>query len=62
MLVLSRKQGQSIRIGDDIVVTLVQVRRNQVRIGVEAPAHVPIYREEIVPTHDETPVLSGSES
>lgn len=47
MLVLTRKPGQSVYIGDDIKVTLQAIKGNQVRIGVEAPPHVRIYREEI---------------
>lgn len=47
MLVLTRKPGESLYIGDDIKVTLHGIRGNQVRIGVEAPSHVRIYREEI---------------
>lgn len=47
MLVLTRKPGESLYIGDDIKVTLHGIRGNQVRIGVEAPPHVRIYREEI---------------
>ena len=47
MLVLTRKPGQSLHIGDDIKVTLQAIKGNQVRIGVEAPPNVRIYREEI---------------
>ena len=47
MLVLTRKPGESLYIGDDIKVTLHGIRGNQVRIGVEAPPSVRIYREEI---------------
>lgn len=47
MLVLTRKPGQSVYIGDDIKVTLHGIRGNQVRIGIEAPSSVKIYREEI---------------
>ena len=47
MLVLTRKPGQSVYIGDDIKVTLHGIRGNQVRIGIEAPPAVKIYREEI---------------
>jgi len=49
MLVLSRKINEKIVIGEGIVVTVVKIDRNQVRIGIEAPGNVPIYREEILP-------------
>ena len=56
MLVLSRKIGESIRIGEDgrIAVTVVQVSGNMVRLGIEAPREVPIVREELLtdPPHD----------
>ncbi len=47
MLVLSRKEGQRIVIGGDIVITIMDARTGRVRIGVEAPPHVPVHREEI---------------
>jgi len=47
MLVLSRKKNDSIMIGDDIVVTVVQVRGDEVRLGIDAPKEVPIHRREI---------------
>jgi len=49
MLVLSRKLGEKIVIGDNIVLTVVKIDRNQIRLGIEAPADVPIFREEISP-------------
>jgi carbon storage regulator len=49
MLVLSRKLGEKIVIGDNIIVTVVKIDRNQIRIGIEAPHDVPVYREEIAP-------------
>jgi carbon storage regulator len=51
MLVLSRKINEKIMVGDDIIITIVKIDRNQVRIGIEAPGHVPVYREEILPTN-----------
>ncbi len=48
MLVLSRKVGSSIRIGNDIVLTVVKIDRNQVRLGIEAPLNVTIIRQELV--------------
>lgn len=47
MLVLTRSVGESVVIGDDIVVKVVEVRGDVVRLGVEAPAAVRIYREEL---------------
>lgn len=47
MLVLSRYKDQSIYIGDDIVVTIVDVRGDRIRLGIEAPATVPVHRQEI---------------
>ncbi|MBQ9875028.1 MAG: carbon storage regulator CsrA [Thermoguttaceae bacterium] len=47
MLVLSRYKDQSIYIGDDIVVTIVDVRGDRIRLGIEAPADVPVHRQEI---------------
>jgi carbon storage regulator len=48
MLVLTRKTGESIVIGDQIVVTVLEVRNDQVRIGIEAPRSVQVHREEVV--------------
>jgi len=47
VLVLSRKIGESIIIGNDITVTVVEFRGDQVRLGVEAPRSVQVYREEL---------------
>ena len=55
MLVLSRKLGEKIVIGDNIVVTVVKIDRNQIRLGIEAPHEVPVYREEISPTRTSKP-------
>jgi carbon storage regulator len=47
MLILSRRLGESLTIGDDIVVTVVGVSGNQVRLGITAPREVRVLREEI---------------
>ena len=47
MLILTRRVGESLMIGDDVTVTVLGVKGNQVRIGVNAPKHVSVHREEI---------------
>lgn len=47
MLVLSRHRDESIMIGDEIVITVVDIRGDKVRLGIQAPTNVPVHREEI---------------
>ncbi|MEJ5867352.1 carbon storage regulator CsrA [Pseudokineococcus sp. 5B2Z-1] len=47
MLVLTRRAGESIVIGDDVVVTVVEVRGEVVRLGIDAPRSVQVHREEV---------------
>ena len=47
MLVLTRRLGERIKIGDDIAVVVLEIKGGQVRLGIEAPASVPVHREEI---------------
>ncbi|HID23996.1 MAG TPA: carbon storage regulator [Planctomycetaceae bacterium] len=47
MLVLARKPGERILIGDDVTITIVRIGPNAVRIGIEAPRHMNIVREEL---------------
>ncbi len=47
MLILTRRVGERLMIGDDVSVTVLDVKGNQVRIGVNAPPSVPVHREEI---------------
>jgi carbon storage regulator len=56
MLVLSRKLGEKIRIGEDIIVTVVDIDRGKIRLGIEAPEEVPILRQELLPA-DSSPTL-----
>jgi carbon storage regulator len=44
MLVLTRKAGEKLRIGNSIIMTLLQVRQREIRIGIDAPARIPIRR------------------
>ncbi len=47
MLVLSRKKGQSIMLGDNIELTIIEIQGDQVRIGINAPKSVQVYRKEL---------------
>ena len=47
MLILTRKSGESINIGQDIVVRVLEIKGSQARIGVEAPRHITVHREEV---------------
>jgi carbon storage regulator len=63
MLVLTRKSNQSIMIGDEIEVSVLSVMGEKVRIGIQAPQHVPVFRKEIyLEIHRETgAVTSGND-
>ncbi len=47
MLILSRKAGEKIMIGDDIAVSVIEIRGDQVKLGLEAPRSVKVYRREV---------------
>ena len=47
MLVLSRKKNQAIRINHDITLTIVEIRGDKVRVGIEAPKETPVHRSEV---------------
>ena len=63
MLILTRRVGESLMVGDEVTVTVLGVKGNQVRIGVNAPKHVAVHREEIYTRiHDgETPPAKETE-
>src|SRR5580692_5511671 len=54
MLVLSRKLGERICIGDNICITVVDIDRGKIRLGIEAPREVPVFRQELLPA-DKSP-------
>jgi carbon storage regulator CsrA len=63
MLVLTRKIGQRIRIGDDITLTIIKTQGQTVRVGIEAPRDVRVVRAELPPLHQETePVEAAATS
>jgi carbon storage regulator len=47
MLILTRRVGEKLYIGDDVTVTVLSIKGNQIRIGIEAPREVAVHREEI---------------
>jgi carbon storage regulator len=47
MLVLSRQRDESIMIGDNVVVTIVDIRGDKVRLGIQAPGEIPVHRQEV---------------
>jgi len=47
MLVLTRRKDESIHIGDDVVVNVAEIRKGQVKLSIDAPRHVPVYRSEL---------------
>ncbi|MDR1784911.1 MAG: carbon storage regulator CsrA [Spirochaetaceae bacterium] len=47
MLILTRRLNEKIKIGEDITVTVIELRGDQVKIGIEAPKHVKVFRQEV---------------
>ncbi len=47
MLILTRRAGETIMVGDEVTVTIIGIKANQVRIGVDAPRQIAVHREEI---------------
>lgn len=59
MLVLTRKVEQKIRIGKDIVITILRVQGEQVSVGIDAPKHLQIVREELLPEYEDMANLAA---
>ncbi|HYC09946.1 MAG TPA: carbon storage regulator CsrA [Steroidobacteraceae bacterium] len=47
MLILTRRIGETVMIGDDVTITILGIKGNQVRVGINAPKHIAVHREEI---------------
>ena len=60
MLVLSRKLGEKIYIGENICITVVDIDRGKIRLGIEAPRDVPIYRQELLPLKGTPPAVPAT--
>jgi carbon storage regulator len=61
MLVLSRKKNESVVLGTDVVVTVIEVRGDKVRLGIVAPKDVPVHREEVYEAiHGRKPMMEGA--
>ena len=62
MLVLSRKRNESVVINENIVVTVVEVRGDRVRLGIQAPRDVPIHRSEVMAAIQRAQAVGATES
>jgi carbon storage regulator len=62
MLVLSRREGERIAIGDDIIVTVMRIEGGRVRLGIKAPDHVRIQRTELLDRVSPAPLTSADDS
>jgi carbon storage regulator len=62
MLILTRRVGESLMIGDDVTITVLGVKGNQVRIGVNAPKEVAVHREEILNRIEEAAAAESEET
>ena len=59
MLILTRRAGEKLVIGDDIVIQVLEIHGSTVRIGIQAPREVPVYREEIYVAAGQTPAVAA---
>ena len=61
MLVLSRHRDESIMIGDDVVITIVDIRGDKVRLGIQAPTKIPVHRQEVYEAIQRERTAEGSD-
>jgi carbon storage regulator len=62
MLVLSRKRSESVVIDENIVVTVIEVRGDKVRLGIQAPRDVPVHRSEVLASIQQNESIAATES
>jgi carbon storage regulator len=62
MLVLSRKLGEKIYIGENICITVVDIDRGKIRLGIEAPRDIPIYRQELLPLNQQQQIQQAQQA
>jgi len=63
MLILTRRVGETLMVGDDVSITVLGVKGNQVRIGINAPKEIPVHREEIynrIKNEEKNPETDGN--
>ncbi len=60
MLVLSRKKNESIIIGDDITIVIVEIRKDKVRLGITAPKEIPVHRREVFDAIKRESLVTGT--
>ena len=60
MLILSRKAGERIKLGDSIILTVVGVSGDKVRVGIQAPANVLVLRDELKPYEEEPTTIEAA--
>ena len=61
MLILTRKVGETLKVGDDVSVTVLGIRGSQIRIGITAPKGIGVYREEIYDKKKATDIASSKD-
>jgi len=62
MLILTRRVGETVMVGDDVTITVLGVKGNQVRVGINAPKHIAVHREEIYRRIQSEKVIDLSEA
>jgi len=62
MLILTRKLNESITIGDDVKITVLEIEKGHVRLGIDAPRHISIHREEVYERIREENLKAGKEN